>query len=412
MPGTITAPQRQRYALLLFALLLLFYYLDNFIWGSVLGGVWGNYVLRPLAWGSLAAFTLWLPGVRPGGKRRHRRALMVIGLACGLVAILGLLAAGIIGGFGKSPYDHSLKGIITNIIFMAGYLSGMEYARAWLLNQLFRKHPLPGIALTGLVFSLFWYPLAQITGLNSSLKAVEFAGNFFIPSLSESLLCSYLAFLGGPLPPLVYRAVFMGFQWFCPILPSSSWVIQTLIGTFVPVICMVLVYETYQFETRLHRKHGNQENVWEGVFTSAAIIILIWFSAGVFSIFPAVVVSGSMIPTIKIGDMIIIKKTDPAEIKIGDIIQFKRDKIRVIHRVVDIGQQGSKTGFVTKGDNNSSADSDLVLPEQVTGRLLVTIPKAGALSMLIRSPDHDVWKNMADIVNGSPAKGGNDNEKP
>lgn len=409
----VTNQHRHLYAVLLLAIVIFYYFLDNFFWGPVIGGLIGSYILRPLAWAALALLVIRLPGVRPAGKLKQRRFFLEIALVCGIIAVLGSLVAGVLGGFGKSPYNHSPLGILTNVIFLATYIWGMESARAWLLNHFFKQRPVIGIVLTGLFFSIFWFPFSQVTTLDSGLKTIEFAGNFLIPAVGESMLCSYLAFLGGPIPPLVFRAIVSGFHWLSPILPAPSWVIQTLIGTFVPVICMVVVYESCRSAAKVRRhKQDKQGSMWDGVFSSAVAIILIWFSAGAFSIFPAVVVSGSMLPTIKIGDMIIVKKVDPTTIEVGDIIQFKQDKIRIVHRVIDIERKGSQIGFVTKGDNNSSPDGDLVLSEQVTGRLVLTIPKAGALSMLIRSPDRDVINNMADIVNGDSAKGGRNVEKP
>lgn len=403
MLRTVTNKRRNLYAWILLALVILYYYLDNFFWGPIVGGSVGSYILRPLAWGALALFVLWLPGARPAGKRRLKRFFIGMGLACGIIAILGSMAAGVMGGFGKSPYSHSLVGIITNVFFLAAYIWGMESARAWLLNKYFRQHPVIGIVLSGLLFSVFWYPLTQVIGLASGSEVIEFVGNFFLPSIGESCLCSYLAFLGGPLPSIIYRAVFMGFQWLSPILPSSSWVIQTLIGTFVPIICITFVHQSYLAETRVHRKRFQDDNVWEGLFSSAFVIIFVWFSAGIFSIFPAVVVSGSMLPVIKVGDMIIVKKIPSTEVQLGDIIQYKKDDIRIVHRVIEINADGSKTSFITKGDNNPTPDIDPVAAEQVVGKVISTVPRAGVVTMLIHSPDKDVWNNMTNIINGDAA---------
>ena len=49
--------------------------------------------------------------------------------------ILANIAGGLIDGFGKSPYDLSLRGIGINIICIGSFIVGIECSRAWLLNS-------------------------------------------------------------------------------------------------------------------------------------------------------------------------------------------------------------------------------------------------------------------------------------
>ena len=70
----------------------------------------------------------------------------------------------------------------------------------------------------------------------------------------------------------------------------------------------------------------------------------------------------------------------------GDIIQFKRDGYTVIHRIVDISQtEQGETVFTTKGDANNAPDTQAVPLEDVVGRYLFCIPKAGWPSLWIGS---------------------------
>ena len=67
------------------------------------------------------------------------------------------------------------------------------------------------------------------------------------------------------------------------------------------------------------------------------------------------VVTGSMEPSIHVGDYIVVEKTDPDTLEKGDIISFYSDQSDVAgkivtHRIVDINEDGS---FVTKGDTAS-----------------------------------------------------------
>ncbi len=75
------------------------------------------------------------------------------------------------------------------------------------------------------------------------------------------------------------------------------------------------------------------------------------------SIFPYTmhyVVSGSMEPEIKAGDLVIAKKTDIEDVKIGDYVVFvspdpKLNKITIIHSVVDIAEDEQGIKLTTQG---------------------------------------------------------------
>ncbi len=91
------------------------------------------------------------------------------------------------------------------------------------------------------------------------------------------------------------------------------------------------------------------------------------------------VVSGSMIPTYEIGDMLFLQGVNSSEIEKGDVVVYyypKMDKL-IIHRVYEMYDDGS---FRTKGDNiitNTRADNWVVQPEWVVGSPILRIPYLG-----------------------------------
>jgi signal peptidase I len=82
------------------------------------------------------------------------------------------------------------------------------------------------------------------------------------------------------------------------------------------------------------------------------------------------VVTGSMEPSLHTGDYIYVKKTDAADLKVGDIISFysEEDDVRgkiVTHRIAEINSDGT---FTTKGDANKTADVKHVRADQLVGK--------------------------------------------
>ncbi len=103
------------------------------------------------------------------------------------------------------------------------------------------------------------------------------------------------------------------------------------------------------------------------------------------------VVSGSMEPTLNIGELVVIRKINPDLIKVGDIVVYHDpyNNLRVVHRVVEIEHIGGKRYFITKGDNNLTnplPDQDvgiapLLVGKDIRGKVILKIPKLGLVKV-------------------------------
>lgn len=93
------------------------------------------------------------------------------------------------------------------------------------------------------------------------------------------------------------------------------------------------------------------------------------------------VVSGSMSPMIKAGDVILISKVKLEEIKEQDIITFRKGKTLITHRIIEI----ENNSFKTKGDANEDSDIELVKAGQVVGKVILIFPYLGYLGHFIRT---------------------------
>ena len=94
-----------------------------------------------------------------------------------------------------------------------------------------------------------------------------------------------------------------------------------------------------------------------------------------------IITSESMQPNINVGDVIITKNISQDEIKIEEIITFRRnEELTTTHRVVDIkdDDKGNKQ-FITKGDNNKTGDEESVAYNQIEGKVVLRIPYLGNL---------------------------------
>jgi signal peptidase len=92
------------------------------------------------------------------------------------------------------------------------------------------------------------------------------------------------------------------------------------------------------------------------------------------------VLSGSMEPTLRVGDLVIDRRLHPIDIHVGDIVTFRDpdDHSRLLtHRVFRFRTRGAKAYVVTKGDANHSVERWTLPLDGTLGRVQVRVPKVG-----------------------------------
>ena len=148
-----------------------------------------------------------------------------------------------------------------------------------------------------------------------------------------------------------------------------SSILKLLSYIVIAFVCLITLFLLYYIVTS--QIHAKDENYRPGI-----------------SIYT--IVSPSMTPTIKVYDIVVnTKPTDPAKIQIGDIITYKSkaansEGMTITHRVVAVDKtQDGKYEYMTQGDSNSEPDSLMVTYDQVIGKEIMIIPKAGKLQFLI-----------------------------
>ena len=94
------------------------------------------------------------------------------------------------------------------------------------------------------------------------------------------------------------------------------------------------------------------------------------------------IMSGSMEPTIHVGDAVVTKEVP--ELNVGDILAYENGQAITVHRVIKVYTEGDKRMYEAQGDNNNAPDQGLIMPEQVKGKVVFTVKKAGEGINLLR----------------------------
>ncbi len=104
---------------------------------------------------------------------------------------------------------------------------------------------------------------------------------------------------------------------------------------------------------------------------------------------PLVVRSASMVPTLRIGDLVLVDDVRAADLRVSDIVTFDdRGSGQVVtHRVVRIDREGDRVRFETRGDANSTSELWSRSPGATVSRLSLRVPAVGQVLGRLRDPD-------------------------
>ncbi len=86
------------------------------------------------------------------------------------------------------------------------------------------------------------------------------------------------------------------------------------------------------------------------------------------------VATGSMEPVYKVGDIIVVSKTNPKDLKIGDDVTYHGSEnefagLTITHRIINTRYENGKYYFITKGVANTGEDPE-ISEDNVYGKVI------------------------------------------
>jgi len=360
--------------------------------GSIVLGIYYQprglfaYLTPIIVWSIVAVVALFFSGGLSFLTTIKNPKIMYMAFLVAVFSIFLTLDAGLLTKFGRSPASLSAVLLILNISRIISRLLGVELSRAYLIDGVKKINSFASLIVVTIFFTLIETSITGLFNFNDALVYVQYLGETFLPALAESLLASYVALLGGPIASLAYRAPFQLFLWVFPILPDLPWGFKSLIGVMVPTIGFAVISASSTNRDfvvagikatrgRFARKEESGSSKWILVMSFISVIGVYLFT-GLLGVYPTIVASGSMQPTLQVGDIVVSVKPDPYKVETGDVIQFRKGEDMILHRVIEVDTSEGRT-FITKGDANTVPDLDPVSMEQIVGKRIFTIPKIG-----------------------------------
>lgn len=352
-----------------------------------------NNIIEPITWFLFDVFLIYESSTLH--KRFHHKSdytsKMII---ITLLYYLLYFYLGFIFGYTKSPYDHTIIGIIKNIIIQLLPILGIELSRNILVNKNESNKTI--ILITTLLLILIEINFYNLyLSFSSREGAFKYIVQFILPIISTNLLFTYLCLIGGASLSLIYRIIELIMLLILPILPNLDWFANSSLGILIPAIYFLLFkYIITKNNTRERKK--NKTNKITLIIVIILSFTLVSFMLGIFKYEPVAILSNSMHPIYDRGDVIVYEKIKDSDLKNIDknsIIIYRIGNQMIAHRVVNVIKENGKTYYQTKGDNNNAVDSNYVKPENVIGIYKIHIKFIGYPS---------IW--LSEFFNGEEAK--------
>lgn len=297
-----------------------------------------------------------------------------------LIIMYGL---GLIKGYVKSPYSYKLLVFLKNIIPIIITIIFEELLRYNLLLKS-KNTKIYKIISFILFYTLDIFIISQLYNLNDRESILEMITVGAIPLIFENIMLTDFSSEYGYNPCIGYKLCIRLYSYIMPITPDLDIYIKSIIMLFIPILTRFIV--NIQFK---HKKKTKMLDIKENDYLSkllsglviSLVIILIALCSNLFSFWIAVVGSGSMEPTINIGDAVIIDKRvkkNMSKLKVNDVIVFKIKNKIYTHRIVEIKEENNTYSYKTKGDRIGNAiDSWNVTEENIIGKVKYKISYVG-----------------------------------
>ena len=278
----------------------------------------------------------------------------------GLFYLLGLLFY----AFSKQIVPFGMKSILENIIPITIIIVSSEFIRNIMLNQegtikighkkidIAKFLTFLNMVLIDLIVYRGVYSLGTLNGLLSLI------GFIFCASVSCNLFYNYTSKRYGFKGIIAYRLITSLYVYFIPIIPNMYIYFRSFIRMTVPYIMYLVIDYSYvkdKYAVAFKDKRNNIIKIAAILIVTSLVTMLIscQFRYGII-----VIGSGSMTGAIDYGDAAVFESYHGQRINIGDVLVFKKDELKIIHRVVEIQKVNGSIRYYTKGDYNDYVDED------------------------------------------------------
>lgn len=286
--------------------------------------------------------------------------------------------SGLLIGYAKTNNyltGNALQNIVIPLII---YLIVKEYLRYSLITKSSENLALIILMTITFIFLDNTIPFA-ISGVTFSKRTFLLFALTFLPSLTENILCSWITYHFGFKPSLIYALIIKLYPYLLPIIPNPNEYIYSIIFFLLPIVILFklrkwLTMDRVNEEVERSRK----KQLWPYIPLTIIVITLVYFVSGYFKYYAVAIATGSMVPTINKGDVVIVNQQfTEDDLETGAVIAYKYGGKVIVHRINDLIKKDKTIIIYTKGDANNDIDGWKVTPDMIIGIVKKKVPAIG-----------------------------------
>lgn len=315
--------------------------------------------------------------------KKNRKKVTIIILIFALLYVALFYVMGIYSGFLRSNVIFGFKLLLTEIIPIIAIIVSTELIRSRLLIDNSKKSKILTFIFGTIVDISIYRSIYNLQYLDSFLA---FLGIITFAAIANNLLFNYINENYGAKPVIIYKLITVLYAYLIPYLPNVYGYLRTFLRMLYPLIIYMYIDKYYYEDKYKITPKEERKKIISIAVASIAILLVIGLVSCKFLYGVLVIGSGSMSGSIEKGDAVVFKRTN--EIKEGDVIVFRYEDIKIVHRVISAKNINGEMRYYTKGDANKLEDEGYVTKETLMGKVLFKIKYIGKPTLWL----HDIFE--------------------
>lgn len=280
----------------------------------------------------------------------------------------------------STPYKKDIINIFKNTFSTVLIILSSEFLRGIFIRK--GEHNKFILIFTVLIFIMLDLSInAVYFNLKELDELLKFLSSIFLVSIFRNVILTRFTYHYGIKQNIIYRLILELYIYFMPFIPDLGTYLESVLLMIFPFILNNIMIVGFEKEKRAdYRKNRPLRKIFN-ILVIIVLVIIVFLNSNIFRFWMVMVASGSMEPTIKIGDAVLIDKSYQKNIdklQIGDILAFNVGKKIYVHRIIDIQNEKGNYSIKTKGDREGqSVDNWSVTNKDIIGVVKLKIKYIG-----------------------------------
>ncbi len=333
--------------------------------------------------GIILSLFVFLMGFPKNKKTNNKKVIWSV-LFYSLSLLILIYSIGLLTGYARTPYSLTPLNIIKNTFPVLLVIILVELLRFNICQKSDNDFYINIISI--LIFTAIDI-LLVLNGYDKSDMSdlMRLWSIVILPSLIKNSMLNKLSYRYGYYPCMIYQCVMSLYIYIIPITPDLGYYLYSVTLVLEPIIVVGIIDCLFRERDNTISFPSKRTSIkLKKIYNTAIIVfmvIVIGLSSDLLPYWISVVGTGSMQPTINIGDIIIVDKIIAKrldKLKVGDILVFRIKDNIYTHRIIGISEKNGMYSISTKGDRKGNAvDNWIVNNDDVVGVVKQKIPYLG-----------------------------------